>query len=349
MIRCLILSLCLTLVPKIALAGGKNRIIELKGDAQVKWKGTTNYHPAFTGMTLIVDDILLPKEGTEVMVNCSDGKVKKAQAGVPSGLKAICPSAKDTDPRSGGNIFIDLLQGEFTYKTLLLAENPVLTWQAVSGVNRYQVTVKAGDEEIWSKMVEDTSVEYQGDSLRPKFFYDLEVEALKENEPLIYQLQLRLVNPVIAEIVAEEVAVIEGESVSEEARALMLVDYYLQERESVQSGFLWEGASTLEKLVQSGNQTPIIHRLLGDIYLRLGRSQEAKERYEKVILLAESVNNSWEIASAQVGLASVAVTEGNLSEAKTLLEKAGETYQLMEDDEQLKLIQDWIVELEKRN
>ena len=347
LIRSLILAIGLTFLPTVAQAG-KNRIVELKGEAQIQLAGTTNFQPAYTGMTMVLGDILLLSEGTEAIVNCSDGKLGRAQAGVRSGLKAICPSAKSTDPRAGNNIFLDLLRGEFTYKTLLLSENPLLTWPSVSGVDSYRVQVKAGEQVIWEEIVEGTSVEYKREPLVPKFFYDLVVEAAQEDESAVYQLKMRLVNPVTAEFVRKKVTGIESESVSEEAQALMLVDYYLEEQESVTSGFLFAAARPLEELVQTGNQTPVVHRLLGDIYLRLGWQQEAKENYQKVILLTEADNNLSEIAAAQVGLAHLAVSEGNFLEATGLLEKAQEVYKLMEDNRQLDLIQGWLVELEKK-
>ena len=174
LIRSFILAVSLTLLPTVAQAG-KNRIVELKGEAQIQLAGTAKFQSAFTGMTMVLGDILLPSEGTEAIVNCSDGKLGKAQAGIPSGLKAICPSAKSTDPRAGDNIFLDLLRREFTHQTLLLAENPLLTWPSVSG-NRYRVKVKAGEQVIWEEIVEGTSVQYQqyqGELLVPKFFYDV--------------------------------------------------------------------------------------------------------------------------------------------------------------------------------
>ncbi len=91
-----------------------------------------------------------------------------------------------------------------------------------------------------------------------------------------------------------------------------------------------------------------VYRLLGDIYLRLGRKQEAEETYQQGLLLAESENNLSETAAAQVGLAHLAVSEGNFSEAIRLLEKAREAYQLMEDDKQFDLMQGWLIELSKR-
>ena len=348
LIRSLILAIGLTLLPTVAQAE-KNRIVELKGEAQIQLAGTTKFQPAFTGMTMVLGDILLPSEGTVAIVNCSDGKLGRAQAGVRSGLKAICPSAKSTDPRAGDNIFLDLLRGEFVYQTLLLSENSLLTWPSVAGSDRYWVKVKAGEQVIWEDMVEGTSFEYKREPLVPKFFYDLVVEAVTEDEAAVYQLNMRLVDPVTAEFVSQQVAAIESELVSEEARALMLVDYYLKEQESVTSGFLWDAARSLENLVQNGNQTTVVHRLLGDIYLRLGWQQKAKEFYQRAVLLAETENNFSEIAVAQVGLAHLAVSEGNFSEATGLLVKAQEVYKFMGNSQQLDLIQGWLVELNRKN
>ncbi len=348
LISSVILAIALTLLPNVAQAG-KNRIVELKGDAQIKLAGATKYQPASTGMTLILGDTLIPDDGAEVIVNCSDGKLGKAQAGVPSGLKAICPSAKSTDPRGEDNIFLDLLREEFTHQTLLLSEKPLLSWSPVSGVNQYRVKVKAGDTVIWEEIEEGTSVRYQGNPLRPKFFYDLVVESMKQDEPPLYQLRIRLVNSVIAESIREKVVVIEKEELGEEAKALMLADLYLEEQESITSGFLLAAALPLEKLVQSDNKTPVIHRLLGDIYLRLGRGQQAKEIYQKTLLIAEAYNNLSEIAAAKVGLAHLAVSEANFLEGRRLLEKAIAVYQLMEDEQRLDLVEGWFIELSKKS
>ena len=58
LISSLLLAISLTLISSVAHAG-KNRIVELKGEAQIKFKGRTNYQPVFQGMTLILGDILL--------------------------------------------------------------------------------------------------------------------------------------------------------------------------------------------------------------------------------------------------------------------------------------------------
>ena len=81
----------------------------------------------------------------------------------------------------------------------------------------------------------------------------------------------------------------------------------------------------------------------------LRRQQEAKETYQKGILLAESEKNLSETVAAPVGLAHLAVSERNFSEATRLLEKAREAYQLMEDDRQLDLMQGWLIALEQES
>jgi hypothetical protein len=348
LIRSLILAVSLTLLPTVAQAG-KNRIVELKGEAKIKLAGAINYQPVFKGMTLVLGDILLPNEGAEVIVNCSDGKRKQAQAGVPSGLKAICPSAKSTDPREGSPIFINLLDGDFIPQTLLLTNDSLLSWPSVPKATRYQVKVMANNEVIWEKMVEGTSVRYQGEPLNPKFkFYKLVVEAMDGNKLSSYGLELTKAEKVIVESVQNDIKNIDTESVSEETKALMLVDVYWEEYDKVKSGFLLAAATPLEKLVQSGNQTLVIHRLLGDIYLRLGRWQEAEEKYQKVILLAESEKNYFEIAAAQEGLAHVAVIKGDFSEAEEFLLKAKQGYQIAGDGQQVDLIQGWLEKLESK-
>lgn len=342
LIRSLILTVSLTLVPKIAQAG-VNRIVELKGEAKIQRGGTNTYQPAFKGTTITLGDILLPNKGAIVTVNCSDGKLRKAQPGVESGLKAICPSAKSTDPRGQAPIFIDLLEGDFIAQTLLLTDNPLLTWPPVSGATRYRVKVMAGNEVIWQETVEGTNVRYQGEPLRSKFPYQLVVEAVDGENLSPYQLKLFQAEN--AELIQAKVKEIEAESVDREAQALMLADYY---QEVEKTGFLLAAAMPLETLVKAGNQTPVIHRSLGDIYLRLGRWQEARESYQKTIILAESEQNTEEIASAKVGLAQVAVSDRNLAEARQLLGEAQEIAQLSGDEQQADLIQGWLVKLESK-
>lgn len=342
----LIFTAYLISIPTVAQAGN-NSIVELQGEAQIKRKGASDWKPAFVGTIINLGDILLPSEGAEVRVICGNDELEQALAGIPSGLKTICPSAKSTVPRRDDNIFIDLLRKEFAYQTLLLTENPLLSWSPVTGVNQYRVKVKAGDTVIWEETVEGTRTEYQGEPLRSKLPYDLVVESMKQDESPLYQLKMRLVHPVTAKFIKNKVTKIQGESLGEEAKALISVDLYLEERDSVASGFLFDAMIPLKKLVRDGNQTPVVYRLLGDIYLRLGRVKEAITVYQRAISLAESENNLSEIAATQVGLAHVAVSQEDFAQAKNLLEEAKKAYQSIESNTQVDLVKDWLVELKK--
>lgn len=344
---CLWICTCsLALLPKFAQAIPVNRIVELTGEAEIQRVGATTYQQAFTGMTISLGDILLPAEGALVRVRCSDRKLAQAQAGVMSGLLTICPGSRNTDARAATPIFLDLLKKDFVYQTLVIADRPLLSWQPVSGATSYSVQIKAGEQIIWSQTVKDTNAIYSGEPLRPKFFYKLVVESLDGDRSLPYQLQLRRTERGF--LIEEEVEKIKLEPVSEKVQVLLLADYYLEQQDELKSGFLLSASQALEKLIQQGDRVSFFHRLLGDIYLRLGRLQEAEEKYDQVLSLAESEQNWEEIAKTKVGLAHLAVIEGNLSEARELLLEAQKVFRLTENSEQVDLIQGWLVKLEEK-
>ena len=231
-----ILTCSLALSPKPAQANSVNRIVELTGEAQIQRVGTNTYQRAFPGMTLTVGDILLPDRGAVVRVRCGDRRLRSAQAGVMSGLKTICPGSRNTDARVATPIFIDLLEEDFVYQTLVLTDKPLLSWSSVPGATSYRVQLKAGERIIWSETVEDTNVLYSGEPLRPKFVYELVVEAVDGDGSSPYQLQLRRTERGF--LIEEEVEKIKLESVSEEVQALLLADYYLEQQDELKSGFL---------------------------------------------------------------------------------------------------------------
>ena len=163
----LILGISVTLIAPGAYAG-KNRIVELNGTAEIKLKGEPDYEPVFQGVSLIKGDILFPAAATVVKIRCSDGKLKQAQAGVPSPLGDICPGAKSTDPRAGSSIFTQLLDGDFTPQTLLLTNPPLLSWPSIAGASHYQVKMMANHEIIWQKTITATRIRYEGEPLQPE-------------------------------------------------------------------------------------------------------------------------------------------------------------------------------------
>lgn len=317
-----------------------NRIVELEGKAQIKRKDSSEYRPAFRGYTLKLGDLLQPEAGAVVKVRCADRKLRQVPVRVPSGLQTICPGARSLAARDPDNVFLELLQDEFEYETLLLKEQPLLKWSPVPGATIYQASLMAVDETIWEQEVNSNAVRYTGPALQSGFGYRLVVEAVDSDASFNYELTLTQLEPVLAEIVQEEVAQIEAEEASQEAKALMLADYY-REREPA---MLLAAAEPLEALVE-GNRTAVVHRLLGDIYVRLGRWQEAEARYSQALTLAEAVGNEEEEAAAQEGLAHVFVAKGKLTESREWLTQAKESYALSGSRERGDVVSEWLAKL----
>ena len=179
-----------------------------------------------------------------------------------------------------------------------------------------------------------------------KFFYELVVEGSNQNPDTAYRLKLR--RPVFIESITEQMAIIETESVSQAAKALMWVDLLREEYDNVSAGFLLAAARPLEPLLQNGNQTPVIHRLLGDIYLQLGRWQQAEELYQKVLLLAAAENNPFETAAAQVGMAHIALVKQDFQKTEEFLLEAQHSYEMIGDEKQVEFIQGWLERLRSK-
>lgn len=334
----LALTLSAIAMPTIANAA-INRIVELQGEAKIKRKDSPEHRSAFQGYILKPGDVLQPESGAALVVSCADRELRQVQAGVPSGLETICPSTRSLDAKPD-DIFLDLLNDEFEYETLLL-EQPLLQWPSISGATRYRAALVAADEVTWEQEVSDRSVRYAGPALQPGVEYRFVVEAVDGNAVANYELRLKQLEPALKERVYEEVAQIEAEDVSQEAKALMLTDYY-RER---QPAMLLAAAAPLEALVEQRTQTAVVHRLLGDIYVRLGRWQEASTRYQQALTLAELVGNEEEKAAAQEGLAHVFVAREKLAESKDWLTQAREGYKLVGNVEREEVVSQWLTKL----
>ncbi len=330
----------LILFPNIAEAA---KILELTGDVQIKRKDNQDFLPADTGMIINFGDQIKLSETATGKVRCLDKKIKTLLPGDISGLNSICPGERNTDPRVG-SIFAELLDGSYQYQTEIMSDKPLFTWPLVKDTNSYQVKITVGEQVIWEKLVNETQIIYDGSVLRPKVPYLLSVTATDQNSPF-YQLRLNRVSSVIQDTIQKETDEIKQENVSEEAKALMLVDVYVNQNQQL---FL-DATNTLESVVKTESKTPIIHRLLGDMYIYLGKIEAAKIQYLQALSLAKSGNNIEEIAASHTGLASVAVINQDLETAKTLLLQAQEHYKQSGRLSEDKLVQGYLELLATRN
>ncbi len=313
----LLITLTMISVSNIAEAA---RILELTGEVTIKRKDNQDFLPAAKGMIIQYGDLIKLSKTAKVKVRCANKKIKPLLPGDISGLNNICPGNRTTDPRVG-SIFAELLDGSYQYQTEIMSDQPILIWPSIKDADSYQVKITVEEEIIWKKLVNDTNIIYNGSAFRPKVPYVLSVTTSNDNSPF-YQLRLNRVSFFIQDTIQQEIDDIMAVDVSEEAKALMLVDVYVNQNQQL----YLDALKTLESIVKTESKTPIIHRLLGDMYLYLGKIEAAKTQYLQSLELAKSRENIEEIAASQTGLASVAVINQQLETAKTLLSQAQENY-----------------------
>ncbi|MGB3404014.1 MAG: tetratricopeptide repeat protein [Microcoleaceae cyanobacterium] len=329
------------------------RIIEINGEATLQKKDESQERLATVGTELELGDLLITQTGTVVWVRCANGRLNKADSGVQSGLKAICPNTTPSTRARAEDIFLDLLFGRFVFTTQFLDAQPLLRWDAIPGVTNYQVQILQDDNIIWQTSINATEIRYQGIALEPGIDYQLRVKPTnsQENES-IYELWFMQLDAATTATIQAEVAEIEAEAVGEEAKILMLVDFYREVGQSDEAedkpGLLLAAAASLETLVQQGNSTPTIHRLLGELYLLTGQLQQAEIRYQEAIKLAEQSDNLVEQAEAEIGLAHVYVAMGKLTESRQILEIAQKKYIKFNKTNRMERLEQWIERIRRK-
>lgn len=341
-----VLGIAVSVIPRRVRAE-PNRIEVLEGEAQIKRMGEEDYHPVFQWQEIRPGDELLPAEGSVVKVRCGDRqrRLKSVSAGVASGLGTICPNTvRNTDARGKERIFLDLLRGEYVYETALLEEKLILRWSAVEGATSYQVWLAKGNEVLWQQVVNDTQIPYSGLPLQPGMRYRLVVVTNDLPPASVYELGLKLLSERRREIVSNEIATIEKIEATDAAKALMLADYLGEQLDSLEPATYFAAVAPLENLGQEA-ETATVHRVLGDIYVRLGWMGEAETRYRKSLRLGIRAGNLEEKAKAQEGLAHVYVATRELAESKRWLVEAQENYQLAGDGKRADLVSRWLDKL----
>jgi tetratricopeptide (TPR) repeat protein len=348
----IIVTLITILFPTIVQAQ-TTRIVEIEGEATLQKKDESQERSATVGTELELGDLLITQSGTVVTVKCADGRLKKARSGVQSGLKAICPNTTPSTRARAEDIFLDLLFGRFAFATQVLEAQPLLRWEAIPNVTNYQVQILKEDNTIWQANINGTEIRYEGTALEPGIDYQLLVTPAnsQENES-IYELWLIRLDTATTEIVQAKVAEIEAEAVGEEAKALMLVDFYREVGQSDETedkpGLLLSAIASLEILVQQGNSTPVIHRLLGELYLLTGQLQQAEIPYQEAIKLAEQSKSLAEQAEAEIGLAHVYAAMGKLGESRQMLEAALKKYQVLGNQERMTVVEQWLERVRRK-
>lgn len=354
--RILFAASAIILVSAIILPSAKasDQIVEAQGGVSVRRSGDSRYRSVGVGTTLEIGDLIRPNARASVRVHCTNNTLRRVVAGIPSGLGVVCPesvASRRSVRGRGGCDFLAFLNSRCIYTTQILAASPELRWNPVSEVDRYQVQVVNGNDVIWQQTVEGTVTRYGGTELQPGVNYQLLVTTVdrSDNQQTSHLTLQRLDETKIAAL-QMAIAQIDAQELSPEAKALVLTSIYQEAGQSAtvsnSPGLVWEAIATLEPLVASGNLTPYVHRLLGDLYLQVSFLELAAPRYQASVNLAQATCDYQNQASAAVGLANIAIAKGDRALAEQWLMEAKEGYVMSEDIRQADMVDQWLLKLE---
>ncbi|MEM6434698.1 MAG: hypothetical protein AAF773_12725 [Cyanobacteria bacterium P01_D01_bin.115] len=337
------------------------RIIEIRGAGASIQRPGQSRRRADVGTVVQVGDLVFPTNGARVSVQCRNpnGTFSHGSRTRSFGLVDVCPNsvaARYTHDGRGEDDFLLFLEDRFEYASQVSKANPTLRWQPVAGVATYTVELwDCGQETfnctdmLWQETVEGTTVRYGGTALAPGRNYELVVRAGDGSEPVFSYLAMRRLDA--AQIAAVQTAMTEFEisDLSAEAAALAVVERYLAvaEPETLPPqgvGLVLEALAVLEEVAPE-SATPYVHRLLGDLYLQVGLLEQARMAYGMTLDLTLESPDLASRAAAQVGLANVAVAQGDRAAAVEWLQAARLSYAGLADGERLMRVGEWLAVL----
>lgn len=249
---------------------------------------------------------------------------------------AQCRNGRTANPRGPEDALVPYVISP--RNTAVLSDRPDLRWNAVPGVNQYQVSLMNGETLLWTKEAPTSRISYPTDAepLKPGIHYRLVIEAANgristEEEPIT---SFTLLSESQAAIVQQAEAQFAPPTTLE--TALPRANFY--------AGFelYSEAINTLETIVAEGTTSATLYRQLGDWYTRSGLSLEAEDRYLRAIPLA--ANDLAEQARIQAALGELYEAIAP-QEAAKYLTQAKESYEKLDNQLKAKEMQERIINL----
>lgn len=324
-----------------------NFISEIQGNVQIKRSQWNGYHKANVGDLLAPSDQLQLGTGASAKVMCSNLSVwhlrgnsrAKVSDGCSSGILTLTrPNSNRVSSRAPNETIPYVISPR---NTVLLTNRPILRWNKVPGTTRYKVRVQdAGLTLNWQAETSDTQIEYSGEPpLQSDSYYRLIVETDTRNsseEEEGTDLTFTLLDVQKAESVRTGVTKLKQQQLTQEIEGLALAHLY-------QSYDLKaEAIELLQGLVKQGSQATAVYQLLGNLYLQVGLSEQAKSPYVRALELAKGTQDLEGQAEAKVGLGQVEYGLGKKTEAIEWLNQAQTNYQNLGDSTKVEEVQQWI-------
>jgi hypothetical protein len=237
---------------------------------------------------------------------------------------------------------------------LLPGTVPTLSWNPVAGAQEYQVQVYADPTEpLWTVVVSGTAVVYDGPPLEPGVRYLIEVRSdtgLSSNA-LGAAVGFRLLLPSEAEPILAEAEALQGAGLNADATAIALALLYSNSPDigGPNPLTLTQAAlAVLEDRIEAGTENGLIYVLQGDLYLSIGLTPQAQERYRQGLALTTESGQIQGQAGAWDGLALLAQDRGDIETAIAQTQEALALYDGLGDSEQVTALEDRLDFLESQ-
>lgn len=330
------------------------RLIEAKGEVQLKRQNWPDYQPTTEGAELYSGDLLKPAPSAKARIQYADGQTTwPVPAGEVSGVNQGCPPessfiSESSDKTIGmrvGDAALSIPYIISPRQTLLLNPRPIIRWNKVDGAEGYAVSLVDDEGELlWEVEVEETEITYPEDKpsleLGVDYLLIVETETGKSSEEekipnrgfkLLDSEKTGLVQEALEQLTAQDLTE-EGESL---ARAYLYKDY----------GLRAEAIETLENLAKKGSHLTGVYRTLGDLYWQVGLNQWAELRYLRAFDLAKAIGDLEGQGLAALGLGKTYDNLGNEEEALNWLAKATDKYSNLGEMETVKGLEELAAEI----
>lgn len=327
------------------------------GTVKLKRPNWSAFYVTYPRTMLTGDDLLDVEVGADAVLLCPDGFITDSiQVGI-SNVSASCfgtpravrPSFEVSESWHATEESQPYVISPWSEQ--VRTPTPPLKWNSVEGAQQYTVTLlqRAGEtwEEIWTVVSDQAEMAYPANqpALEDGREYALKVSLGETSStPDSPTVSFRLLDGFDREPLAEEIAEIDSFSVDSVTKTLILVEEVYPRYK-----LFPEGINQLTALIESGNESELIYRLLGDYYIRSGLVLPAEESYLSSIGLAKENNNLEEEAMATWGLGTLYGRTGQSEAACTYLSRAKQLATDLTDTSLVSSIEDEIARLQANN
>jgi hypothetical protein len=325
------LLLCAAHMNARAQVGGQHSISDVQGRVAVKRAGWDKFVPATVNMQVANGDLFQLTGKASAKVTCADTNVVLIQK--PS-ERLQCKTARPefsfkgngTRPPRAGDIVTDVPILISPRKTKLLDPRPTLRWTPVTGAVVYIVKIMRGSDEVWSQEVKrGTELKYPASApaLAMGTTYKVEIVAggHDSNEEGAVNTGFAVLSPNDARAVRAVEQRIRARNLSPVATAFLVANLYAtwgvnpNDARDEKWALNAEAVELLEKATAAQPDAPSL-LTLGHIYLTLGLTTLAEDRYRRALQLAEATDNVLGKARAHYAIAQVFTVRYNSAEAK---------------------------------